>query len=368
MLKKIFTTITRIELKYKTMRNRSLKLSLLFILSTIISCDEPETVVTDIVHSDGSITRRIEMKNSENKFNISNIQVPFDSTWMVKDSLEVNEKGDTMWVKRAEKLFLNVDELNSAYKSDSGSNQGFSRFAEFKKSFKWFNTEYRFSEVIDKTLSNGYPVDQFLDEEELKWFYSPEYINNEKKNGADSLKYRAYEDSILVKTEKWENKSFASEWLNVFANLVEGKPENNLTRQSLKTRENDFVKLLEANKEKFDSLWAADKLLGTIIGEEEVVKYKTEADSALKIVTDLFFINFSNYFQRIDMPGKLIATNGNTDSTMMLLWPVQSDYFLTQPYEMWAVSKEPNRWAWIVSGLFVLFVVAGLVFKAIKKG
>lgn len=350
------------------MKKKSLKLLVLFIISMIASCDEPETVITDIVHNDGSVTRKIEMKNSENKFEISDIQVPFDSTWIVRDSLEFNEKGDTMWVKRAEKFFLNVDEINSAYKSDSGSNRDASRHAEFKKSFKWFNTEYRFAEVIDKKLSNGYPVDQFLNAEELKWFYSPENANSEKKNGADSLKFRAFEDSVLKKVEKWENKCLASEWVNAFAGLLEQRPESNLNRQSLKDREDEFAKLLESSGSKFDSLWTAGELLKKVIGEEDALKYKTEADSAINIVTEIYFVDFSNYMQKIAMPGKLIATNGNTDSTKILFWPVQSEYFLTQPYEMWAVSKEPNRWAWIVSGLFVLFVIAGLIFRAIKKG
>lgn len=350
------------------MKRKSLKLIVAMILAIAASCDEPETIVTDIVHHDGSVTRKLEMKNSENKFKISDIQVPFDSTWIVRDSLEINEKGDTVWVKRAEKHFLNIAEINMAYKADSGSNKAVSRHAEFKKKFKWFNTEYRFAEIIDKKFSNGYPVDQFLNDEELKWLYSPENVNDEKKNNADSLKFRAFEDSLLVKVEKWENKSFASEWINKFAGLLEGKPECTLTRQSLKTREDTFVKLLEANEGKFDSLWTAGVLLGKIIGEEDALKYKIEADSAFKIVTELYFIDFSNYTQRISMPGKLIGTNGNTDSAMMMLWPVRSEYFLTQPCEMWAVSKEPNRWAWIVSGLFVLFVIAGVIFRAIKKG
>ncbi len=34
----------------------------------MVSCDEPETVVTNIVHPDGSVTRKIEMRNSKNKF------------------------------------------------------------------------------------------------------------------------------------------------------------------------------------------------------------------------------------------------------------------------------------------------------------
>ena len=67
------------------------------------------------------------------------------------------------------------------------------------------------------------------------------------------------------------------------------------------------------------------------------------------------------------MPGKLIGTNGFIDSSHVLLWPVKSDYFMTEPYEMWAESKIPNRWAWIVSGLFLAFVLTGVIMRVIKR-
>ena len=85
------------------------------VLAIAASCNEPETVVTNIVHADGTVTRRIEMKNFENKFEVSDLQVPFDSTWTITDSLEISREGDTIWVKRAEKLFSGVDEINLSY-------------------------------------------------------------------------------------------------------------------------------------------------------------------------------------------------------------------------------------------------------------
>ena len=349
------------------MKSRKLKLIITLALVMASSCNDPETVVTNIIHRDGSVTRRIEMKSLENKFEISDIQVPFDSTWTVRDSLEITGEGDTIWVKRAEKQFASVEEINGDYQADSGANKGFVRRAEFRKKFKWFNTEYSFAEVIDKKMLHGYPVSDFLDKEELKWFYTPDNLNDEKKNGPDSLRFRAFSDTVDKKLEKWYLRSLVSEWISEFAILTGDKTDSDMTQESLKKRENEFVTIVENNIEYFDSLWSNGTLLREFIGEENAIKYKSEADSAASIATDHFWDSFKDYTVRTIMPGKLTGTNGFIDSTGILLWPVNSDFFMTEQYIMHAESKVPNTWAWIVSGLFLLFVVTGIILKKKKS-
>jgi hypothetical protein len=338
----------------------------------VVSCNEPETVVTNYVHPDGSVTRKIEMKSMEGdinkRFKTSDLQVPFDSTWKVKDSCEISKKGDTTWVRRVEKEFKNIDEINLAYMTDSGANKEISRKTAFIKKFKWFNTEYRFSERIEKKLSFGYPIKDFLSKEELLYFYSPENLKRDKETGPDSLKFKVLSDSVKRKTDTWSTKNIISEWIGAFSNLTAGKAGNDMTRESLKAREDEFTKIVEANDKKFDSLWSNGIILKKFIGESNASKFKTEADTALEYVTKNFFVSFKDYSVRIAMPGKLIGTNGFIDSSRVQLWPVKSDYFLTEPYEMWAESKIPNIWAWIVSGLFLSFVVTGVIRRIIKKG
>jgi hypothetical protein len=349
------------------MNSRALKIAVIMMLAMITSCDEPETVVTDIVHADGSVTRRIEMKNTENKFDIHKIQVPFDSSWIVKDSLEFNKKGDTTWVKRAEKLYASIDEINMSYRADSGDNKTVSRRSEFKKRFRWFNTEYRFAEIIERQFTYGYPVSDFLNKEELAYFYSPKDVINKFEQGPDSLKYKALKDTISSKTDKWTIKSAMAEWIGDFSKLAGSKAGSDISFDALKAREDEFVKISMENTDHFDSLWKNGILLKEFIGESNALKFKTEADSSINLVTKKLFVDFHGYSVRIVMPGKLIGTNGLMDSTKVLLWPVKSEYFLTQPYEMWAESKETNKWAWIVSGIFLLFVFAGIIFRTIKK-
>ena len=195
------------------MKGKALKSVLLSVILIVLSCDEPVTVITNYVHPDGSITRHIEMRSSKNSFKHSDLQVPFDSTWTLKDSLIVGNKKDTTWIKTAEKLFRNVDEINRAYLADSGGNKKISRKAVFARKFRWFNSIYRFSEVIDKTMLYGYPVKDFLNSEELNYFYSPESITSEKLKGSDSLKYRALADTLKKKTDIWSERCLISEWI-----------------------------------------------------------------------------------------------------------------------------------------------------------
>jgi hypothetical protein len=350
------------------MKRNKIKLIISIVLMIVVSCDEPETVVTNYVHPDGSITRKIEMRNNENSFKKSGLQVPFDETWNVRDSIEINKKGDTTWVKRGAKEFKNIEELNLAYKADSGANKKILRKAGFRKSFKWFNTEYRFSENIDKKLSFGYPVTDYLNSEELLFFYSPERVKQAKESGPDSLKFKALSDSVKHKTDTWNTKNIVSEWIGEFSKLTAGKAGDDLTYGSLKARQDEFIKIVELNDEKFDSLWKKGIILKKLIGEGNAMKYKTEADSALSLVTESYFVNFKEYSVRIVMPGKLIGTNGFIDTCKVLLWPVKSDFFLTEPYEMWAESKIPNMWAWFVSGLFLIFVLTGVIIRVIKRG
>jgi hypothetical protein len=350
------------------MKRKSIKAVFLVILTMIFSCVEPETVVTNIVHPDGSVTRKIEMKNIVNKFEPSDFQVPFDSTWILRDSLEFTGEGDTIWVKRAEKLFKNVDEINQIYRADTGINKSGFRRTEFKKKFKWFNTEYRFAEIIDQAIPDGYPLSDFLNPEELQWFYSPENIISEKENGPDSLKFRALNDTIDKKSVYWLFKNLTSDWIKEFVRLTETKAGNGMTVESLKRQEDEFIKKMISSEADFDSLWYAGVIFKDLFGEASYLKFQVEADSAYDLAKKHVFISFNDYTVRITMPGKVTETNGFMDSTKVSLWPVKSDYFLTRPYEMWAESKTPNKWAGIVTGVFLVFVLAGIIFRAIRKG
>lgn len=350
------------------MKSKSLKLIMSVILLLIVSCDEPETVVTNIIHPDGSITRKIEMRKKDNKFKISDIQVPLDSTWLISDTCEISPKGDTTWIRRAVKDFMNAEELNLAYDADSGCNRSIRRYAEFSKRFRWFNTIYRFSETIVNRFKYGRPVSEFLNKEELQWFYSLSADNQSRLNSPDSLRFKALSDTIDKKKDEWFFRTIVSEWVGEFSDQIGQVKEGDMRVDSLRKKEDVLFNIIKAHEDDIDSLWTSGYILKEFLGETNSLKYRAEADSAMHIVEDRIMARFVGYSVKISMPGKLISSNGYADSSQLLVWPVSDEYFLTEPYEMWAESKVPNIWAWIVSALFVMFVTTGVIIRKKKRG
>jgi hypothetical protein len=350
------------------MEKRVVKLVFTFILVMLVSCEEPETVVTNIIHTDGSITRKIEMRKPDNKFVITDVQVPLDSTWIISDSCEISCKGDTTWVRRAEKTFRNVDELNFAYKSDTGCNSNLTRYAGFNKKFRWFNTIYSFSETIGKRFKYGYQAGDFLNKDELLWFHSPTEYNEARLNGPDSLKYKSFSDSVEKKKDEWFYRNVAAEWIGELSVRLARKPGSDLCWDSLKKKEDIIVNIIRTHGEDFDKLWQSGHILKEILGESNALKYRTEADSALEIVEGRLFDEFAQYSVRVLMPGELISSNGFVDSSKIPIWPVIDEYFFSEDYEMHAESRMPNPWAWFVSAVFVLFVLTGVIVRRIKRG
>jgi hypothetical protein len=303
------------------------------------------------------------MRSSKNKFEKSVLQVPFDSTWVIRDSCEIGMKGDTTWVKRAEKVFANIDEINAAYRNDSSSNGKYPRHVSFSRKFNWFNNSYRFSEIVDPRISSGFSIRDFLNDEELSYFYAPDNLKSGKLHGPDSLIYKKMADTIDSKTMDWSIQNVTVVWIDEFSRLVAGQAGPELSADSLMKRRKEIAGIIKEYQEAFDSLWSSGFLLKKIIGEPEASKFRIQADSALTLAINPFLIDYKNYSVSIVMPGKLIATNGYIDSTGNLVWPVNADLFLSDRYEMWAESRTTNLWAWIVSGLFVVFVFAGILVK-----
>jgi len=348
---------------------RKIKISLILIFMIMFFACDYETHVINTVHEDGSVTRKVIVKNSEKNFEPDEFRVPIDSTWQTELTYDINENNDTTWILTAEKYFASVEEINAAYKTDSGSNRELQRSAAFSKKFKWFTTIFRFSETVEKVLTVSCPMSDFFTDEELKFIYFPNKVRADLQNGPDSTMFKEMADTIDSKSERWILTSMVREWIEIFYDLLGDDPELRIDKEEMRSKESQFVQQL-INDVAEDTA----QFFIPVLGEEFYYTFETEIDSSISVfdeITDAFW-SARNYDMEIRMPGRVIASNGYADTNQDsldsggILWTVDGDYFLTERYEMWVESQVPNYWTWIVTAIFVLFVITGLVIRSKK--
>jgi len=323
----------------------------LTLLIMVISCEGPETTVINFVRSDGSVMRKAELKNTTDELNLSDFSVPVDSTWKLRDSIDISDKGDTTWFLLAEKLFKSADEINEAYLADTGKNSNVKRIAAYQHSFRWFTSELRFTEKCGKSLTHGYPPESFLTSEEIEFNKLPSFIRKEKLTGADSLKFKILNDSLDTHTEIWLIRSVVSEWIGDVSSLCVAAGKDTLLAETLRS-----------HALKFDNGSLAgdgfDRTCSEILGDSIFQKVKPELDSAMKITEKKFdrSLSFDSYTMMTVLPLKVRSSNGYIMPGGEIAWPVNGDLFLTDDYVMWAESREVNYWAIFLTALVLVTV------------
>lgn len=314
-------------------------------------CGRPDMLVVNKINKDGSIDRKLIMTYDEDDFDLDKMQVPVDSTWILTRTLEVSEKGDTIWTLQAEKQFKSVADLNMSYDNYKGSNKHLSRRADFSRKFRWFNTVYYYSENVEKILE-AYPPEDFLDEEYLHLFYMPEKIFNDYRYGEDSTRYKALYDTLEEKKDEWLGRCLVRGAIIELDSIMKESVDKSIEIELIARNEEELANLLEDD---FD----LDIAIDTIFGEGYYKKHQVLIDSSISRLEDKLTLamDVKTYLLQVKMPGELVGTNGYIDTEGSIIWEVNSDVVFTKDYSMWAKSTVSNLWAWIVSGLFVIFVL-----------
>lgn len=333
------------------------------IMMIMSSCDRPDALVINIVREDGSLTRKIILTHSKNEFELDDCQVPVDSTWNITRDYDISDKGDTTYTLTAVRDFNSVQDLNTMYDSYGGANEGMSRRAEFRKKFRWFNTHFYFNEHVDRAIDGIKPRD-FFNDEELNYFYMPEKLVELAKEGPDSSHIKeTILEPLEERKERWIGASLARAFVNKFVDTVSANPEIQIDTSRLRQKEDEITASLLFDD--MEDRQFIDSLLGPGFYED----HKELNDTLVSELEEEFSVALetASYLLQTIMPGELIATNGYIDEDANILWEVKGEIILSSDYNMWAESRVRNTWAWIVTGLFLVFVITGFVIRKMKK-
>jgi hypothetical protein len=356
---------------------RKARISIVFVLlGMLLSCDY-DTHVLNVVHKDGSVTRRITVENRSDYWEPKRFRVPIDSTWKTEVNYQIRENKDTVWFLTAEKHFQSVHEINEGYRRDLGSNRAMERSVAFSKKFRWFTTDFRYSENVESALTVDCPLSDFLSEEELAYILLPGKVQDSLNNGPDSTRFRHLNDDLEPKIATWFCTAEIRQWTDIFQDLFGKDPSLQINRAAMVAKEPLFVAYLMEHDSVFESLFEEsiipDSLFITVLGEAFYQSFVEKASYALKLLQEMSKpVWYSDTYElEIRMPGKITATNGyaetepGDDSATGILFTISFEQFLTQKRECWVESKVNNYLIWAITGLFVLVVITGLTRRII---
>jgi len=347
------------------------------------------TVIT-VVHRDGSVYRRYEVRGDSAQVFKGSLKIPSGKDWLVKHELTYKDKGDTtseksQYMYTASHTFKNSAALN-AWMADDTAKSRIRPVVKVEKRFRWFYTYYHYAETYPMTWPfRTIPVDSFLTDIEQAvaiddglTVYSPTEKTMIWKEGgelaltpADSAAMNAIHDSCDGKMQRWMVATMAQYYIDLVDSAFGKEP-------AVKMLAGKSSQFSEAILHKFNHLFddsittgALTVLADSVTGSGRFMELYRENPATFTPFNDRLeetgiIMTDDSYTHRLSMPGKVFATNAREVHAKMLSWEIESDYFLMKPYVLQASSRIANPWIMVVTAVVAVALI-GLFFVRTKR-
>lgn len=336
---------------------------LLLLSSLLMSCENPIRMETK-VHADGSLEKTITVKRADKSNEFQNIfGVSEKIGWQVTltyDSVHRDsaQRMDTVVPKSEIDTFVTfTKKFPSAHAAnqdlDTPNDTLFHIHSEFEKRFRWFYTYIDYRETFR-------PINRFKQINPKDYFNLEDSLFIQRLPGegatiskADSL----FLDNLNNKiSEVYLQDALFAEYFSILETVV----RKNITDPK-------WLDTLARNKEAIyremenwdgETLFAAKLAAKVGIPLPEESSNRDFATLSKDINSRVDFMSAAQngqYINRIEMPWTVIISNADSIAGNALYWRPMSVKFATQPYTMFAVSRQLNLWAVVLS-----LVVIGL--------
>lgn len=327
----------------------------LILLIFLSSCEHKVSMKT-IVHEDGSLDKTLTLSQgksnaTKNYFNISEQQ-----GWVVSiDSVEKgHSKNDTSKKEKEykytfRKTFGSALEANKELAEPNDSL--FRVTSKFEKHFRWFYTYYYYSDTYLAINRYQLPIEDYFINSDFQFI---ERLPAEGKSisKADSLFLNKLNERIY---DEYISQAYFDDYFRILIDLAHPSK-----KQYLKSQKQCVYQLLK-RKENFEDdvlITLSDSLgLGIDLSRPEYSIMKKSVENKLNFMS---WAASGTYKHVIEMPGDLVSHNADSTSDNELYWSPPHLKFAFKDYTMYAKTRTPNWWAWILS--FLILIAAGWSF------
>ena len=373
------------------------KLLSYFAILFFASCTQPSDMLT-VINSDGSCYREFS-ENADSAFLMGNLSAehnPFpaviDSTWEIRwsfknsglrkdfplskavyDSIQRitsktvrirNQKSKEDILVFVRRSYKSVKEMDKNFKFKKACEWNYLNVRHtLDKKRRWFFTYYTYQEFYPK-IETGLelPLKNYMtDSESLYWFTGkPDLLAG--MNGIEAKEY-------VTKMEENYNKWLIQNWWNIEYKVL----IKNYNQLSLKPVTREHLQALrdtifESNVN-FNPDFSMEKTLNdyfktkafSVLWNKENSPMKKSEDSLNKKFSFIFSQSF-NY--KLVMPGKITQSGNAVNHGDTLVWKLSSYRMIPAGYLIEAESRTTNIWAFVITGLLIIFSIGTIFWKA----
>ena len=279
--------------------------------------------------------------------------------------LDLSKPIENMLMVHAKKEYQSVEEMSTQIYRSEGSHlvkaDGIKATSKLEKRFKWFYTDYTFTETFANEDSTLFPIplSQLLSADTASFWFAGQPDLTRSLSGAEMKEML---DGIEKKVSQWSNANWFAEICKVISDHY------------------DKVKNPPVSKERFISICDSLVMLPCVLNPKDS---ESVEEGVFDLVHDVFqsdvyteflrsyegglgqyggLLSFGNNYDLV-MPGRVLDAGMGEYDGEVIHYRLGGERMIPGDYTITATSRVTNVWAFIVTILVVLLAIGSFFYR-----
>ncbi|MCU4155084.1 hypothetical protein J1N10_03800 [Carboxylicivirga sp. A043] len=333
-------------------------LILLFILS---ACGDLTYRYYTRINADGTVFKRITAEGDSSSVYGQPFSFDINEGWNLKYDKKIDkENGDTLFLAIAEKTFESIEAVNFALhlKNDSASKDNV--HAELTSRFAWFFTFHEYTETyLQRFPFHHYSIDDYLSNEEYAYFFLDDTSCVETMSKEET---KVFDQKGELKFWKYMSASLGAEYIRLLDEYASVNGQDRLDRADSLFIMQVFESSIDDGPELEEICLLMDQRLGVEwVSEAFCNEYFARFEK--QIEDEVLFMNETDYFADVEVPGWIYSTNATSINNRIAKWHFKRGSFAYKDFVLSLRYRTINYWAFIVVGVLVIILVSSFLLK-----
>jgi len=360
------------------------------------SCKNEDARMLTVINEDGTCSREYTFHSTQQWLGIpqeedydSIVDKSWERSWSVLgadsvrhpvplteaqlDSMQAQDLSrplGNMLMVHARKDYKSVEEMSAQiYRPDNHhlvKAEGIKANSKLEKRFKWFYTDYTFSETFayeDSTLF-PIPLSQFLSADTASYWFTGQPDLTRGRSGAEM---KDMLDGIEKKVSQWSNANWFKEICNVIVANYDKVQNPPVSKQRFISMCDSLITLpcvLNPKDSEYMELGGFETLFPDVFHSEAYSEFLKSYKGDMGTYYQVFHFG-TNY--DLVMPGRVLDAGIGEYDGEVIHYRLGAERMIPGAYTLSATSRVTNVWAFIVTLLVILLAVGSLLWRRKTK-